>query len=88
MSAWWLFTALGLYPLAGTDEYIWTYPLVPEAEVDTSPSTRLRIEAPGARRAPPAGTVRLWIDGVEHTDPLVRHAQIVDATLRFEVDAP
>jgi len=85
MSAWWLFTALGLYPIAGTDAYLWTWPLVPEAEVRTGSTTRLRIEAPGAAREAPTGEIRLFVDGVEHTDPELRHDQIVDAVLRFEV---
>lgn len=87
LSAWWLFTALGLYPIAGTDEYIWTYPLVPSAEVVTGPSTTLRIAAPGARRAAPQGEVRLLVDGEAWTAPTVPHRVLVNAELTFVVDA-
>jgi predicted alpha-1,2-mannosidase len=31
LSAWWLFAALGLYPIAGTDEYVVTAPMFEEA---------------------------------------------------------
>ncbi|MEZ4433053.1 MAG: GH92 family glycosyl hydrolase [bacterium] len=47
LSAWYLFTALGLYPIAGTDEYLLASPLFPRAEVDHADGT-LRIEAWGA----------------------------------------
>ncbi len=47
MSAWYLFTALGLYPVPGYDKYYVGAPLYPNAEISLGDRT-LRIAAPGA----------------------------------------
>ena len=47
MSAWYLFTALGFYPVPGYDKYYVGAPLYPNAEI-TLPAGALRISAPGA----------------------------------------
>ena len=47
MSAWYVFTALGFYPVPGYDKYYVGAPLFPTAEV-TLPNGVLRINAPGA----------------------------------------
>ena len=46
MSAWYLFTALGFYPVPGYDKYYVGAPVFPVAEI-TLPSGVLRINAPG-----------------------------------------
>lgn len=48
LSTWFLFSALGLYPVAGTSTYILGTPLFPLAEVDLAGGGVLRVEAPGA----------------------------------------
>ena len=50
LSSWYLFSALGLYPVAGSDQYLLGSPLFPRAEVDTAAGT-LVIQAPGASDA-------------------------------------
>jgi len=47
MSAWYLFTALGFYPVPAHDKYYVGAPLFPTAEI-TLPNGRFRINAPGA----------------------------------------
>jgi len=47
MSAWYLFTALGFYPVPGYDKYYVGAPLFPTAEITLKNGT-LRIDAPGA----------------------------------------
>jgi putative alpha-1,2-mannosidase len=47
MSAWYLFTALGFYPVPGYDKYYVGAPLYSAAEI-TLPSGALRITAPAA----------------------------------------
>jgi predicted alpha-1,2-mannosidase len=47
MGSWYLFTALGFYPVPGYDKYYVGAPLFPTTEI-TLPSGVLRINAPGA----------------------------------------
>jgi predicted alpha-1,2-mannosidase len=47
MSSWYLFTALGFYPVPGYDKYYVGAPLFAAAEI-TLPKGKLRINAPGA----------------------------------------
>lgn len=47
LSSWYLWSALGLYPVAGSDQYILGSPLFPYAEIDTVAGT-LVVRAPGA----------------------------------------
>jgi plastocyanin len=47
MSSWYLFTALGFYPVPGYDKYYVGSPLFPAAEI-TLPNGVFRINAPGA----------------------------------------
>lgn len=49
MSSWYLFTALGFYPVPGYDKYYVGAPLFEHAEVRLADGT-LRIDAPGAGR--------------------------------------
>ncbi len=80
MSAWYLFASLGLYPLPGSDRYLWATPLFPYAELDLRDHT-LTIRAP-AGGAPAA---RVLLDGVPVEGPYLRHADLVAAgELRFE----
>lgn len=82
LSAWLLFNALGLYPIAGTDQYIWMYPLFEEIEVDL-PGGTLRIEAPEARGGVPSAFT-ITLNGTLVTAPTVSHAALVNgATIRF-----
>lgn len=80
LSAWYLFNAIGLYPIAGTDRYVLTTPLVEEAEL-TVEGTTFRVVAEGAsttRRF----VHRVTLDG-EPVDTFVRHADLVGGELVF-----
>ena len=48
LSSWYIFSALGLYPIAGSDRYWVGTPLFSRAELDLPSGGLLRIEAPGA----------------------------------------
>ena len=51
LSAWYLFSALGIYPLAGTDQYALGSALVDRAEIDLEDGRTLVISAPDAATA-------------------------------------
>lgn len=77
LSSWFLFSALGVYPLAGSDTYLLGSPLFPIAEIDTAGGT-LTVRAPGAsveRRYVRAVT----LDGAPHQGPWLRHADLLGA---------
>ncbi|MBA2664809.1 MAG: glycoside hydrolase family 92 protein [Bradymonadaceae bacterium] len=86
LSAWYLFNALGLYPVAGSDRYLLSVPIVPYAELDTASGT-LIIEADGA--APRDQRVAaVSLDGEPIEGGELRHAQLQAATLRFSLSEP
>jgi predicted alpha-1,2-mannosidase len=85
MSTWYLFNGVGLYPLAGSDRYFVSTPLAPVAEIETAGGV-LRIEAPGAS-AERRFVRSLTLDGVPVDGYELRHADLQDATLRFEMSA-
>ncbi|MCU1279896.1 MAG: uncharacterized protein JWM53_3442 [bacterium] len=83
MSAFYLFSAIGLYPIAGTPRYVVGTPLYPRVVLDT-PGGAITIDAPAAsRRAYVAKTVAL--DGVAVTGGTIDHARLAGATLRFDM---
>jgi predicted alpha-1,2-mannosidase len=84
LSAWYVFSALGFYPLAGSDLYLLGAPLFERAEL-TLPGGVLRIEASDLSDANRyVQSVRL--DGAELQRPWLRHADIAaGAELRFEM---
>ncbi|MBX3187183.1 MAG: GH92 family glycosyl hydrolase [Labilithrix sp.] len=84
MSAFYLFATLGLYPIAGTDRYVLGAPLFPRAILALAGGP-LVIEAPTAtnlRRFPR----KVTRDGVP-VGTLLRHADLANATLSFELEA-
>ena len=84
MSSWYLWSALGLYPVAGSDQYLLGSPLFPYAEVDT-PAGTLVVRAPGASQA------RRYVAGVRLGDTPVdgwrlSHADLLGArALTFDL---
>jgi putative alpha-1,2-mannosidase len=88
LSAWYLFAAVGLFPIAGTDTFILGNPIVPLATLPLVGGEGLRIEAPGA--SPARGFVAsTTLNGAPYSEPTITHAQLRGATLRFEMtDAP
>ena len=87
LSAWYLFSALGLYPVAGSADYLLGTPLVERAEIDLADGTTLRIEAPGAS-AEVWEVASVTRNGRPIEGGRLRHADLSDATLRFEMVAP
>jgi len=83
MSAWLIFSALGFYPLAGTDIYYLTSPLFPEAVVHLKKGD-LKIRARGAPGKIFIKSVNL--NGRPLDRAWVRHAEIVNGgELVFEL---
>ncbi len=84
MSAWYLFTAAGLYPIPGTDRYRIGPPLFPLVVLETAGGP-LRIEAPGASDA--VRYVRgVTLDGEPVTGHEITHGALVNAqVLRFDL---
>lgn len=84
LSAWAMFAAAGIYPIAGTDRYIVAAPRQ-TTMVLRRPSGTLRIEAdnhPSTHRVP----LRVTLDGVALDGNELRHDQLVgDHVLRFEL---
>jgi putative alpha-1,2-mannosidase len=84
MSAWLVFGALGLFPIAGTDVYLLGSPLFTEATLHL-PGGDLRVVAPvtGDEALVPTAVT---LDDSPLDRPRVSHASIAGgATLRFEM---
>lgn len=83
MSAWYVLSALGLYPLqAGTDRWAVGTPLFRRAVVH-HPCGDLVVEAPGCGRDAPY-VHGLTVDGRVVTEPVVAHADLLGGTtVRF-----
>jgi predicted alpha-1,2-mannosidase len=88
MSAWYLFSALGFFPIAGTDTFIVGSPLVTHATLHLG-SNELVVDAPNASDVSIHPT-RVTLDGAVLTSAVLHHADLADgATLQFEmVPAP
>lgn len=84
MSAWYLFSMLGLYPLRmGAPEYAIGSPLFPEAEIDIGGKRPLKVIARG-NSAENVYVQSLTVDGEAWTSTSLPHARIADgATLEF-----
>jgi predicted alpha-1,2-mannosidase len=82
LSAWYVFSALGLYPHIGTDAYVLGVPLFPRAEVRV-PGGTFTIAAPGVS-AERYQVEAVELDGTRIDGPLLRHGEIrAGRTLRF-----
>ena len=76
MSAWWLFTALGLYPLQlGTPRYHLVAPLFPQVSVRPLGGAAFSVstEAQGEEAECITG---MTVDGREHRDSWIEHSQL------------
>jgi predicted alpha-1,2-mannosidase len=87
LSAWYVFSSLGLYPVAGTDRYEFAAPIWNSATLDLG-SNLLIIEVD--RPVPEATLVdRILLDGEVHNGTQIHHHQLLSAKkLRFEMKAP
>lgn len=84
LSAFYIFSALGFYPLAGSDRYVIGKPLFPRAEVHL-PGGTFVVEADGL--ASENGVVTgVTLDGAAVTGPYLRHADLAAGrVLRFSL---
>lgn len=84
LSAWYLFSSIGLYPVAGSDLYYLIAPLFERIEVDMGQGDTLTILAPGASTdARFVHEIRLDGEPMEGTS--VTYEQLRGATLEFDV---
>jgi predicted alpha-1,2-mannosidase len=84
LSAWYLFSALGFSPVAGGDTYMLGSPLFPYAEVDVAGGEVLVIEADGAD-VDTEYVESVSVDGVTVDGAYLRHAELMGATVGFEM---
>jgi predicted alpha-1,2-mannosidase len=84
LSAWYLFSALGFSPVAGGDRYMLGSPLFPYAEVDVAGGEVLVIEADGAD-VDTEYVEGVSVDSVSVEGPYLNHAQLIGATVSFEM---
>lgn len=85
MSAWYVFNALGLYPVVGTDQYYVGMPLFPWSKLQLDNGATLTIEAPGLTDN--STRVREVLRNGQPIDGFtIRHADLRNATLRFVVE--
>lgn len=83
MSAWLVFTELGFYPIAGTDQYLFGSPLFTRATLHL-PGGDLVIDAPSAWQPRPYVTA-LTLNGAAIPRDRIAHAAITHgATLHFD----
>ncbi|MFO0664113.1 MAG: GH92 family glycosyl hydrolase [Polyangiaceae bacterium] len=84
MSAFYIFSALGFYPIAGTDAYVLGSPLFPKATL-TTPRGTVSVVAPKASKltmTPSATTQNGAVIG-----PMVRHDRLFGGPLVFDMRA-
>ena len=86
MSAWYVFAALGVFPLAGTDDWLLAAPSVTAAEVTLPGGASLRVTAPAAGTgATTARAIRWGADALAH--PRLTQAQVgAGGVLAFDLD--
>lgn len=86
MSAWFVFSAMGLYPMIpGTDVYELTAPVFDEVDIRLENGRRVRIRTEG-RRSPDDLIRRITWNGEEITDYRIRHGRLQqggDLVFRF-----
>jgi putative alpha-1,2-mannosidase len=75
MGAWYVESTLGLYPVAGSDQWILGTPRFPKARIDVG-GHELIIDATGSG----PNVDRIELDGVAITGPYISQAQLASAT--------
>ena len=85
LSAWYVLSALGVYPIAGTEVYALGPPVFPHAEVDTLGGT-LSIEASGSPWTARGSWLGAALDGVFVDGGTLTHDELArDTTLHFQL---
>jgi putative alpha-1,2-mannosidase len=75
MSAWYVFSALGFFPIAGTEDFVLGSPLFTRAVVHLPAGTDLTIDAPGASDFV-IYPERITLEREEITAPTIAHARL------------
>ena len=85
MSAWYVFAALGVFPIAGTEDWLLAAPSVTAAEVSLGGGRTLRVTAPeGGTGATTARSLRWGTETLAH--PRLTQAQVgAGGALAFEL---
>jgi predicted alpha-1,2-mannosidase len=76
LSSWYVFAALGLYPLNGTLDYVVSTPLFDSVRLRTSATTWLEVTGEGAGH----GVESVHLDGEEWTSSVISHDRLVGAS--------
>ncbi|HEY9159942.1 MAG TPA: GH92 family glycosyl hydrolase [Desulfomonilia bacterium] len=77
LSAWYIFSAIGLYPVAGTDRYWIGAPIVDRAEINMGGGRTLTVVAENQSLAN-MYVQKATLNGIRLTKPSLRHADIKD----------
>jgi predicted alpha-1,2-mannosidase len=85
MSAWYVFAALGVFPIAGTDDWLLAAPSVTDAEVSLAGGATLHVSAPsGGAGLAAARSIRWGAEALAH--PRMTQAQVAaGGTLAFDL---
>lgn len=87
LSAYFVFSALGFYPMAGTDLYLIGSPAFEAARLNLGTGGSLQITAPGAQSGMNF-VAAVYINGTKLDSPYFTHSQIASGgTLMFEMSA-
>lgn len=78
LSAWYVWAAMGLYPLAGTPDYVLGWPVFDRVELDRPDGSTLAIRRTGDG-LDPAAMVTVEVDGVALDGPLLSHSALAGA---------
>lgn len=84
LSAWYVFSALGLYPQAGTDKYWIGSPIIEEASLDLGEGKKLKIIVENN------SSKNMYVQEVRLNDqklsyPVVKHQDLIDGVLSFRM---
>lgn len=85
MSAWYVFAALGAFPIAGTDAWLLAAPSVTEATVTLAGGATLRVRAPEAGTGALRPTAIRWDDATLAHPTLTNAAVLRGGALSFEL---
>jgi len=86
MSAWYIFSALGFYPVTpGSNEYIIGSPVVKSATINLENGRKFQINAPNNKKGRPY-IKNVLLNGMEHQQSYLTHGDIVNGgSLTYEM---
>jgi predicted alpha-1,2-mannosidase len=85
MSAWYVFAALGVFPIAATPDYLIASPMLTHAEIALAGGQTIVLDAPDASARTYTPRTVQW-NGVALTRPRIAHdAFVAGGTMRFEL---